>query len=74
MGKRRRDSPPERLYESEITPIDVLVSEQFGLDPYDVNCDTITWPVLGNLERIAKAGDVVEADGIRLKVNILEGL
>ncbi len=50
------------------------VNEKFDLDLRDENYDTIAGFVLGRLERIAKVGDVVEADGVRLKVEALDGL
>lgn len=50
------------------------VNEKFRLDLRDENYDTIAGYVLGKLERIAKVGDVVESDGIKLKVEALDGL
>ena len=50
------------------------VNDMFGLELKDDNYDTIAGFVLGKLERIAKVGDVVESDGIKLTVEALEGL
>ena len=50
------------------------VNEKFGLDLQDENYETIAGFMLGELERIAKVGDVVEAGGVKLKVEALDGL
>jgi CBS domain containing-hemolysin-like protein len=46
----------------------------FGLSLHDDNYDTIAGFVLGRLGRMAKVGDAVEADGVRLKVETMDGL
>jgi CBS domain containing-hemolysin-like protein len=75
-----KSSPPEiqRLPDGSaliegMTAIDD-VNNQFGLDLKDENYDTIAGFILGKLERIARVGDEVEAGGVRLKVEALEGL
>ncbi len=50
------------------------VNQHFDLDLKDENYDTIAGFMLGRLERMAKVGDIVEADGIKLKVEALDGL
>jgi len=50
------------------------VNQHFGLNLHDPNYDTIAGFVLGRLGRIAKVGDTVEADGVQLKVEALDGL
>jgi len=50
------------------------VNEQLGLDLQDPNYDTIAGYVLGRLGRIARAGDTVEAGGVRLRVEAMDGL
>jgi CBS domain containing-hemolysin-like protein len=50
------------------------VNETFGLNLQDAFYDTIAGFVLGRLGRMAKVGDVVETDGVRLKVEALDGL
>ncbi|MDW8325233.1 MAG: hemolysin family protein [Anaerolineales bacterium] len=50
------------------------VNETFGLNLKDEYYDTIAGFVLGRLGRMAKVGDVVEADGLRLRVEALDGL
>lgn len=50
------------------------VNDMFEIDLKDENYDTIAGFVLGKLERIAKVGDVVESDGVKLKVEALDGL
>lgn len=50
------------------------VNRHFGLELKDENYDTIAGFMLGKLERMAKVGDVVEADGIKLRVEALDGL
>ncbi len=56
-----------------LTPIED-VNEHFGLALRDENYDTIAGFVLGRLDRIAKVGDTVEADGARFKVEAMDGL
>jgi CBS domain containing-hemolysin-like protein len=50
------------------------VNDKFGLRLADENYDTIAGFVLGRLDRIAQVGDEVLADGVRLKVEALDGL
>jgi CBS domain containing-hemolysin-like protein len=50
------------------------VNEELGLNLADPNYDTIAGYVLGKLDRIARTGDIVEGDGIRLKVESMDGL
>jgi CBS domain containing-hemolysin-like protein len=50
------------------------VNEQLELNLVNPNYDTIAGYVLGKLNRIARAGDIVEGDGIRLKVESMDGL
>jgi CBS domain containing-hemolysin-like protein len=50
------------------------VNDHFGLNLRDENYDTLAGFILGKLDRIAKVGDVVEADGVKLKVEALDGL
>jgi CBS domain containing-hemolysin-like protein len=58
-----------------LTPIET-VNEALGLNLREEFYDTIAGFVLGKLGRLAKVGDVVDADadGIRLKVEALDGL
>jgi putative hemolysin len=56
-----------------MTPIE-NVNEFFGLNLQDEHYDTIAGFVLGRLGRMAKVGDTVESDGVRLKVEALDGL
>jgi CBS domain containing-hemolysin-like protein len=50
------------------------INETFGLGLKDEYYDTIAGFVLGRLGRMAKVGDSVEADGLRLRVEALDGL
>ncbi|MBL8045085.1 MAG: HlyC/CorC family transporter [Anaerolineales bacterium] len=50
------------------------VNEALGLSLKDEYYDTIAGYALGRLGRMAKVGDVVEADGLRLRVEALDGL
>jgi CBS domain containing-hemolysin-like protein len=50
------------------------VNEQLGLYLQDPNYDTIAGYALGKLGRIPKVNDVVEADGVRLRVEAMDGL
>jgi len=58
---------------SGLTPIDE-VNEHFGLHLSDPYYDTIAGYVLGRLGRIARVGDEVEANGVRLRVEAMDGL
>lgn len=50
------------------------VNEQLGLNLQDENYDTIAGFVLGGLGRIPKVGDLIERDGVRLRVEAMDGL
>jgi CBS domain containing-hemolysin-like protein len=50
------------------------VNEHFNLKLQDPDYDTIAGYVLGRLERLAKVGDVITADGVRLRVEAMDGL
>ncbi len=50
------------------------VNETFGLNLRDEFYDTIAGFVLGRLGRMPKVGDLVDNDGVRLKVEALDGL
>jgi CBS domain containing-hemolysin-like protein len=50
------------------------VNDRLGLDLRDEHYDTIAGFVLGRLGRMARVGDTVEANGVRLKVEALDGL
>jgi len=50
------------------------VNEHLGLRLRDEYYDTIAGYVLGRLGRVAKVGDSLEVDGLRLKVEALDGL
>ncbi len=50
------------------------VNQQLNLDLQDPNYDTIAGFVLGKLGRIPRVGDVVEGDGLRLRVEAMDGL
>lgn len=56
-----------------LTPIDE-VNEHFGLKLADPNYETIAGFVLGRLGRIASVGDETTADGVRLRVEAMDGL
>ena len=49
------------------------VNDYFNLTLKDENYDTIAGFVLGRLGRLANVGDAVEADGVKLKVEALDG-
>jgi putative hemolysin len=49
------------------------VNEHFGLELHDDHYDTIAGFVLGRLGRMAQVGDAVEAGGVRLRVEALDG-
>lgn len=50
------------------------VNHQLNLELKDPNYDTIAGYVLGKLGRIPRASDVVEGDGVRLRVDEMDGL
>ncbi|MFH1634521.1 MAG: hemolysin family protein [Chloroflexota bacterium] len=50
------------------------VNEELGLDLRDPNYDTIAGYMLGKLGRIPQAGDAIEADGLRLQVESMDGM
>jgi CBS domain containing-hemolysin-like protein len=50
------------------------VNQQLDLGLQDPNYDTIAGFVLGKLGRIPHVGDTVEADGLRLRVESMDGL
>jgi|SRR5579859_488723 len=50
------------------------VNDRLGLGLHDDFYDTIAGFVLGRLGRMARVGDTVEANGVRLKVEALDGL
>lgn len=50
------------------------VNEYFHLRLKDEYYDTIAGYVLGRIGRMAKVGDVLEADGVRFRVEALDGL
>lgn len=50
------------------------VNDQFALHLKDENYDTIAGFILGRLKRMATIEDVVETEGVRLKVEALDGL
>ncbi len=58
---------------SGLMPIDE-VNEDFGLELDHPNYDTIAGYMLGRLDRIAQVDDEVEADGVRLRVETLDGM
>ncbi|HUS83688.1 MAG TPA: hemolysin family protein [Anaerolineales bacterium] len=49
------------------------VNEHFNLSLIDPHYDTIAGYILGKLERLAQVGDVVVTDGVRLRVEDLDG-
>ena len=49
------------------------VNEHFKLSLQDPHYDTIAGYILGKLERLAQVGDVVVTDGVRLRVEDLDG-
>lgn len=51
-----------------------VVNEQLGLDLTDPDYDTIAGYVLGKLGRIPRLHDTVEGDGVRLRVEAMDGL
>jgi CBS domain containing-hemolysin-like protein len=50
------------------------VNDHLGLELHDDFYDTIAGFVLGHLGRMARVGDTVEAGGVKLKVEALDGL
>jgi CBS domain containing-hemolysin-like protein len=71
--------PEIQLNNNGIATIDGLalieeVNEALGLNLDDPNYDTIAGYVLGRLNRIPKVGDQVEIDGIRIKVQAMDGM
>jgi CBS domain containing-hemolysin-like protein len=56
-----------------MTPIET-VNEQFNLKLKEPNYDTIAGYVLGRLERLAEVGDEIHEDGVRFKVEALDGM
>jgi CBS domain containing-hemolysin-like protein len=50
------------------------VNEECGLNLSDPHYDTIAGYVLGRLRRLAQVGDEVSANGVRLRVEALDGL
>ena len=50
------------------------VNEHFNLKLQDPDYDTIAGYILGRLERLAKVGDVITTDGVRLRVEAMDGL
>ncbi|NOR90431.1 MAG: DUF21 domain-containing protein [Anaerolineales bacterium] len=49
------------------------VNEHFNLSLFDPHYDTIAGYMLGKLERLAQVGDVIVTDGVRLRVEDLDG-
>lgn len=49
------------------------VNEQIGVNLIDPNYDTIAGYVLGKLGKMARTGDIVEGDGVRLRVHEMDG-
>jgi CBS domain containing-hemolysin-like protein len=50
------------------------VNEHFGLSLSDPHYDTIAGYILGRLGRLAQVGDTMMVDGVRLRVEALDGL
>ena len=50
------------------------VNEQLGLNLQDSDYDTIAGFMLGGLGRIPRVGDIIERDGVRLRVEVMDGL
>jgi CBS domain containing-hemolysin-like protein len=50
------------------------VNQELGLNLSDPNYDTIAGYIMGKLDRIPHLHDVVEVEGIRLKVEAMDGL
>jgi CBS domain containing-hemolysin-like protein len=49
------------------------VNEHFDLELEDPNYDTIAGYILGHLERLAQVGDSIQVDGVRLRVEAMDG-
>lgn len=49
------------------------VNEQLNVNLIDPHYDTIAGYVLGRLSRIARPGEIVEGDGVRLRVHEMDG-
>jgi putative hemolysin len=49
------------------------VNAKFCLNLSDPHYDTIAWYVLGRLRRLAKVGDEVKVDSVRVRVESLDG-
>jgi len=50
------------------------VNQELELELQDPNYDTIAGYILGKLARIPRQGDVIEADGIRFRVEAMDGM
>jgi CBS domain containing-hemolysin-like protein len=50
------------------------VNEQLGLGLNDPHYDTIAGYVLGKLGRIPKPDDIVEGDGVHIRVHEMDGM
>jgi CBS domain containing-hemolysin-like protein len=50
------------------------VNEHLKVDLQDPNYDTIAGFVLGKLGRIPRVGDTVESNGVRFRVESMDGL
>lgn len=50
------------------------VNQELELDLQDPDYDTIAGYILGKLARIPRQGDVIEVDGIRLRVEAMDGM
>lgn len=74
----REDPDVQRLPDGSILLSGLMlieeVNEQFGLNLSDPHYDTIAGYMLGRLRRLAQVGDQVKANGIRLRVEALDGL
>jgi putative hemolysin len=56
-----------------LTPIEEL-NERFQLTLHDPHYDTIAGYILGRLGRMARMGDTITAEGVRLRVEAMDGL
>ncbi len=56
-----------------LMPIDDF-NERFSLNLYDPHYDTIAGFMLGHLGRLAKIGDTISVEGVRLRVEAMDGL
>lgn len=73
------NEPEIQLHANGAATIDGLalieeVNEALGLDLHDRNYDTIAGYVLGKLGRVPTEGDQIEVDGIRMKVQAMDGM